>query len=374
MTADAKRIGIATGATAGLNALLFLWAAWAIAVTRGLKSGERFHDPVVAAARAESIAIVLTPPPPADPAARPEELPHIQAPDDAPEQQPSGPAAFQSSRNLRAASEAAPAGPDAPPLPAIDGDDKPVFDLRNRDFRDGAVERTAAAAAAPPAPAAPAPSPAVESPPDPPRREPVSAQAGNAPPQDGSRPDPSEESRPQDAEPVFQDDLSPSIVSLPQPELIRPAEVPRRRAPPPRAAEAEDDASAYRPQTRKALSRGKITNRGAEASVDAVATPEGRYGKTIYDIIGRNWHRKVHSLGGLVSAGLVEVDFEIDLSGRISNVRLANPGEANPVMQDCALSAVLNAKLPPPPKELVAAMRDRITGGRIPQRISFLSY
>ena len=80
------------------------------------------------------------------------------------------------------------------------------------------------------------------------------------------------------------------------------------------------------------------------------------------------------SLSGLANPGLVEVEFEVDPKGRISNVKLANPGEANPVMQDCALSAVIDAKLPSPPTELFEELQDNLTGGRMRCSFSFLIY
>lgn len=130
----------------------------------------------------------------------------------------------------------------------------------------------------------------------------------------------------------------------------------------------------YAAGTKKTKSLGSISNKAGKSSVDAVATAEGRFGKLLRTAIEKTWRRRMLGVSGMANPGLVEVEFEVDPKGRISNVRLANPGEANPVMQDVALSAVIDAKLPAPPAQLFEDLRDNLSGGRMRCSFSFLIY
>ncbi len=118
-------------------------------------------------------------------------------------------------------------------------------------------------------------------------------------------------------------------------------------------------------------SRGGVTERGDQGSVDAEATPEGRYAKVIHEKVGLVWNRKMSTIRGLTGVGTVEVEFEIDPEGRISGVQLVDPGKANPILEDVCLSAIMAAKLPPPPQELIEEMRDPLTGGKMRRRFTF---
>ena len=118
-------------------------------------------------------------------------------------------------------------------------------------------------------------------------------------------------------------------------------------------------------------SRGGVTERGDQGSVDAEATPEGRYAKVIHERVGLVWNRKMSTIRGLTGVGTVEVEFEIDPEGRISGVQLVDPGKANPILEDVCLSAIMAAKLPPPPQELIEEMRDPLTGGKMRRRFTF---
>jgi len=118
-------------------------------------------------------------------------------------------------------------------------------------------------------------------------------------------------------------------------------------------------------------SRGGVTERGDQGSVDAEATPEGRYAKVIHEKVGLVWNRKMSTIRGLTGVGTVEVEFEIDPEGRISGVQLVDPGKANPILEDVCLSAIMAAKLPPPPQELIEEMREPLTGGKMRRRFTF---
>ena len=369
MTAERQQFSLALGLAVAGNLLLFLLIAWSMAVTRGLTRHSPGKPSVAALAPSplpDVISLVLSPEP--SPAPDTVDRQMVNSPDDQTETTPSDDATrFISSRNMRAASEEA-ASPDGLAGRATQqGIDKPFLDLRDSDFRDGA----APADRPPETPAPPAP----EAPPPPPEtalKSPSQEKILDTPPE--TTPEPATAAPPApvppvEAPPAFRDNAAETLLPLPAPVPPLPAS---RLPPLTRIPDRVPEAS-YRPGLRKSKSLGTISKKGA-SSLDAKATAEGRFGKTIRSAIEKTWRRRMLTLSGLANPGLVEVDFEVDAKGRISNVKLANPGEANPVMQDCALSAIIDAKLPPPPPELFEELRDSLTGGRMRCSFSFLIY
>lgn len=377
MTAERQQFSLALGLSVAVNLLLVLLIVWSMAVTAGLTRHPAHQNPVPAAAAVplpDVVTLVLSPEP--DPAPAPPERQMVLSPEDQPETSPEDEATrFISSRDMRAASEEAPSPDGLAGRATQQGLDKPFLDLRDSDFRDGE-----APADRPPAPPM---APAPESPPPPPEPTPKSdspEKSEDTPPETEPEPptplaSPTAPETPA-APPAFRDLAAENLMPLPEAAATRPpARRPAVTPPPPPLTRIPDRVpeSSYRPGLRKSKSLGTISNKGA-SSVDAKATAEGRFGKTIRSAIEKTWRRRILTLSGLANPGLVEVDFEVDVKGRISNVKLANPGEANPVMQDCALSAVIDAKLPPPPPELFEELRDSLTGGRMRCSFSFLIY
>ena len=349
MTAERQQFSLALGLSTLGNALLVLAIAWAMAVTQGLRASSPLSPLPAAEPLPDVVSLVLSPEPPTDPS--PPQKAFVNSPDDQPDQAPSAPdPAFISSANLRAASEAPPDPQGIPNRVSQPGLDLPTLDLRDSTFRDGPTEASRPREAAPPQ---------LDSPPEPAPAEKI-PEAPPAAPQNPPAP------------PAFREKSAESLIPLPEPPAPRTRPLPPRPAPRPLPLDRPPDAASA-PGLRKAKSLGTISNRG-RASVDALATAEGRFGKAIRTAIERTWQRRMLTLSGLANPGLVEVDFEVDAKGRISNVKLANPGEANPVMQDCALSAVIDAKLPPPPPELLENRLDSLTGGRMRCSFSFLIY
>jgi hypothetical protein len=151
-----------------------------------------------------------------------------------------------------------------------------------------------------------------------------------------------------------------------KPKVAKPAALPV-----PKARDPLDLSGRPRVEEVRTKSRGGVTERGDQGSVDAEATPEGRYAKVIHERVGLVWNRKMSTIRGLTGVGTVEVEFEIDPEGRISGVQLVDPGKANPILEDVCLSAIMAAKLPPPPQELIEEMRDPLTGGKMRRRFTF---
>ncbi|RYD28231.1 MAG: hypothetical protein EOP86_23380 [Verrucomicrobiaceae bacterium] len=129
---------------------------------------------------------------------------------------------------------------------------------------------------------------------------------------------------------------------------------------------------ALRTQLRIPQTDGKTTRKGL-ASVDAHMAARERYMQALRGALNKSWRPGLKGIKDLASRGLVEVYCEIDATGKTHNVRLLNPGEANPVMQDNAVTAVINTRCPPPPAELLEGP-DRTSEGRLRQTIPFLFY
>ena len=379
MTAERQQFSLALGLAVAVNLLLVLLVVWSMAVTAGLTRHPAHLIPVPAAAFAplpDVITLVLSPEPVPAPDAPERQM--VLSPEDQPETSPTDEATrFISSRDMRAASEEAPSPDGLAGRSTQQGLDKPYLDLRDSDFRDG----EAPADRPPTPPIAPAPD-STPPPPEPIPKSDSPEKNEDTPPETEPEPAPAPPLAPTTAPetpaapPAFRDMAAENLLPLPDAAATRP---PGRRPaispPQPPLTRIPDRVpeSSYRPGLRKSKSLGTISNKGA-SSVDAKATAEGRFGKNIRTAIEKTWRRRMLTLSGLANPGLVEVDFEVDVKGRISNVKLANPGEANPVMQDCALSAVIDAKLPPPPPELFEELRDSLTGGRMRCSFSFLIY
>lgn len=381
MNAERQQLSLALALSAAVNLLLAFIIVWAMAVSQGLGRSPAFAFPEPhAPAPPDEITILMS-------SAPPEEKPRkkfISSPDAAPDFAPTDAATrFISSQNLRAASEAEVQPDGLKGLPSQEGIDKPFLDLANTEYREGSEE-----APSPPGPTPRDPSPAAEGPP-PPTEPAPSEKSSNTPPEAPSPPDKLPDKPPDPADPretppspdnkasvppetiAFRDQNSPQL--LPDPFLS--ANSPRPASLPPPLTRIPDRVPnpSARTGLRKARTVGSISNKG-RSSVDAVATAEGRFGKILRSAVEKTWRRRLLTLSGLANPGLVEVEFEVDAKGRITNVKLANPGEANPVMQDCALSAIIEAKLPPPPAELFEELRENITGTRMRLSFSFLIY
>jgi hypothetical protein len=115
----------------------------------------------------------------------------------------------------------------------------------------------------------------------------------------------------------------------------------------------------------KSKSLGAIALRAGEASEDSKDTPEGRYRSIIHERVGTLWNSKLAGVRGLAGAGVVEVEYDIDMKGAVSGVKLVDPGKANAVLEDVCLTAIIKVKLPPPPGEMLRELRDPLSSGKL---------
>ncbi len=234
-------------------------------------------------------------------------------------------APFESDNNTRAASEAAPSGGAA--MPSVDGRDAPTLELEDKNYTDG--KQTPAAV------------PQVQTPEQPP--------------------------------------VPPEPVATPVPDVPAPAQLALRDAPPrpekketqqpPKQAAATQPkppaASGFQPETRVTRIRGNISNRG-KASVDAAATPLGRYKKMVSDAIGSRWYYYVNNQIGLLNIGTVDIRFTVSPDGKVGGVKVVS-NTSNESFASVSINSIIEAEIPPIPEE-VAKLLDN---GRLEIDYSF---
>lgn len=318
-------------------------------------------------------------------------------------------AAFQSDRNTRAASELDAVEDAVDPLPTQRGEDIPVIELARREYVDGEIADDRASGAAVPegTEASAASSPSLPSPPSPLQPLAERVPAGEEAPEPGDDEKVAEAAAPPpgtEDERFAEDPASDllvaevrrplEIIDTPRETRIeerpeeqqRPkrgvAETPREtddplaeHRPPPvtrpllRPGSENADPDIFQPQTRLNEQRGTITNRGA-AAANAVDTPMGRYMRQVTSAIEKEWNRKRVAKSDFVTFGNIRLKFFIDSEGKVRDLRIENPDKANPIMQDFTLSAVLEAPIPPIPRNLLSDL----TGRRLPITYDIIIY
>jgi TonB family protein len=262
---------------------------------------------------------------------------------------------FESNANSIAASKV-PASGDAP-LPSQEGKEQPFVQMQTQQLSlpsEGAQPQPPA-----PPPAAPAPTPTappVQTPtptpkPTPratatPLPEPLATPAAEQLAMlTGTPPPPIRD--PQEAE------ATPPPDAAPTPPLVTPRPLPERPS------------SSYQQQKQETKITGAITNRGASAA-NAVATPLGKYKKSIQDAIGARWYYYITAKSDLASLGTARLSAEVDAQGRVQNLRIIS-NSANEAFANICLQSFQEAQIPPIPPDLASAL----PGGRMPLEFSF---
>lgn len=113
-------------------------------------------------------------------------------------------------------------------------------------------------------------------------------------------------------------------------------------------------AKGFSPEEKQNVINGSLAKEGADA-VDAVDTPMGRYKKVVRDAISAKWHRYRQDNADFVTWGILKVEFSVDPSGRVRNLRITK-NEANAMLAEFSLRAIRDAKLPPMPEEVAASV------------------
>ncbi len=107
----------------------------------------------------------------------------------------------------------------------------------------------------------------------------------------------------------------------------------------------------FRPETHATSMRGTISNRG-RASIDAAESPLGRYKAQVSSEIEKLWHRFRQDRAEFVVYGSIQLEFKVDRYGKPRNLKILR-NDANAIMVDFSLSAILEANIPPMPEEIL---------------------
>jgi outer membrane biosynthesis protein TonB len=120
------------------------------------------------------------------------------------------------------------------------------------------------------------------------------------------------------------------------------------------AAASSQARSMYRRQKERTHIAGNITNRGI-SSVNALGTPLGRYQKIVADSIGSRWYTYVEQKRDLISIGTLHLQFVVDRSGRIKNLKVTD-NSSNESFASVCVQSVLEAHLPPIPPDVAQSL------------------
>lgn len=243
-------------------------------------------------------------------------------------------AQFESDENSRAASERPPVSDEN--TPSVDGERDDGLTLRNQELALGPSKRPS-----PPAPPPQEQRPAVEEQP----------------------PQPHEEQQREEPTPTPAPTPSKNDLAVPAPP--KPRKEPEVRKPEPPTPPAVPRTPGYQPQTRTTRLTGGISNRG-RASVDAVATPLGRYRKMLNDAIGSRWYYYVSDMIGLVNVGAVHITFTVRADGKVEKVRVTR-NTSNESLASCSMRSIIEAEIPPIPREIA----ETLEGGKLEVDFSF---
>ena len=239
-------------------------------------------------------------------------------------------AAFQSDRDTAAASPELAQG--EVPLPTQEGREQQVLELEEQ------MLALAKPDIAPPAPVTP---PSQEVPPVPFRTELAQVQ-------------------PEKKEEKILERKPEALLAAADPSS-QPRE-PKEESPPPAPPPTRPS---FQRQARATRLRGSVDSTGRTA-VASLATPLGRYRKTISDAVGSSWYHYIGPRMDMFRYGSVKVVFLVESDGRVRRPRVIS-NTSNESFENITLAAILDAQIPPIPPDVLPTLQ----GGRIEIDFSF---
>jgi hypothetical protein len=304
------------------------------------------------------------------------------------ESKPADDPQFQSDKDMTAASEKARATGDLP-LPSQDGKGRIPNTFETTKAIVGAAEQPPAIEVTP-TPPSPQSRPAAREMPAQPKPAPSRQQAASTP-APAATPKPAEKNdaaalakaaleKLREVERKHDDELAMAAKPLPPlPDAVTKVErlpIPAPVAPPqemvklvpPSPPAPPRTKPGFQPEQEESRVEGRITNRGKN-SVDAVATPLGKYKAQVYNAVGSRWLYYVKSKMDLLALGTARVSFFVTSEGRVQGIHL-DSNTANPTFADVCKDAVRDAEISRPPAGALAPMRD----GRLEYTITFTLY
>ena len=129
-------------------------------------------------------------------------------------------------------------------------------------------------------------------------------------------------------------------------------------APPKPAIQAPDTSrEAFNPMTRTSEVKGTISTKGQD-SVNATATPTGKFMREVTGTVERQWHALFAKLNkeGL-AAGYLKVSFMVNKQGKPEDLKFIEK-TGDPRLDDLTLQAILGAHIPPIPAELLPLLEN----------------
>jgi outer membrane biosynthesis protein TonB len=244
------------------------------------------------------------------------------------------------------------------------GIDRPTMELANRKYQDGKPADDNAGKPVPKAIPVPSPLQPKESTGLPQLDKPVSAPP--APPQQMAKADPTpmakmmEKMDKADArldtgklplevrKPVPASAATPSPAPAPTPHVAPPTEP---LTMPPSAEPQKRALDNFSPFTETGKVKGTISNKG-DAAVDAEATPMGKFMRAVTSAVEKKWHLLRAKNADAVSYGYLKVRFYVNRQGHAEDIQFVEKAN-NPRMEDFTLEAILEADIPPIPKDLL---------------------
>lgn len=263
---------------------------------------------------------------------------------------------FISDRNTKAAAKDAPYPDATAAMPSMKGTDRPTLELANRKYQDGKPADDNAGKPVPAAIPIPSPLQPKESTALPQLDKPVTA----AKPQEVAKAAPTpmakmmEQMDKADARldtgklPLEVRKPTDASTPVPTPQVAAPKEPMTMPTPTmPQKRELEN----FSPFTETAKVKGTISNKG-DAAVDAEATPMGKFMRAVTSAVEKRWHFLRTKHADAVSYGYLKVRFYVNRQGHAEDIRFVEKAN-NPRMEDFTLEAILEADIPPIPKDLL---------------------
>jgi hypothetical protein len=321
-------------------------------------------------------------------------------------------AAFTSDRNTVASSKLLPDKNGEPGRPTTRGTDEPTLELANREYKDGEIKNDAGISMTgiptlppvtlvpPSTPKAPTPAVAAATPPSVPVQAVPEVKPAPTPP---ARVDPAMTSSTLDEPKHSMPDIAMKVESRSE-QMVRELESQLRKAdavdtpppaprtpttalemrtpldgaqpgvsqpPLPQGASPSDrsplvppmsksELGAFSPQTRTSATKGTISNIGSEDSVAAAVTPVGRYMRQVTSAVEKKWHFYRSREADAVEPGRLSLKFYVNKYGKVEDLKFTMK-DANPLMEDFTIEAILKAEIPPIPLDLVPILdRERL--------------
>lgn len=131
---------------------------------------------------------------------------------------------------------------------------------------------------------------------------------------------------------------------------------------PPILRDPRADEKAFQPQTRTSDRAGTVDQPGLENAVNARSTPRGQYIRKVTGEIEKRWHFLRSQRADFVQPGKLRLRFYVNRDGKVrpQDIFIVS-SNANPVLTDFSLQAIMEANIPPIPQELLSQLeQDRV--------------